>query len=223
MIYLTHTRLMDESEQTVNERATRGEGIPRRVCSQLLSDRLRYMLWHARQDRRMATVAGERQRDSQILSLRAAAIQQVHATALVRYLREHQVTGTARDQTLREFYGVLDPRRAAVAEHRNYVVAASSQVCTSHLLELTGDRHGLRMIQSYETVYGQYFGMFCDRARALQNGRQYLLSAWIPEARSNAEDLKNRVLGGVSMPATPVRAPARVGARPAARAIPGAR
>jgi hypothetical protein len=196
---------MDESENTVHERATHGDEIPKRVCSQLLCDEPRYSLWHARHARRMTAVAELRRRERQILGLRSAALEQIHGTALVRYLREYRVTGARRDQTLEEFYGVADLRCAAIAAHRNYLVVASSQLCTFDLLDLAGDTRGVDLVRSYENTYGQFFSMFCDRARAKRNCTPYLLSALIPEARENAERLRARILSGQLLPPKPAR------------------
>lgn len=147
-------------------------------------------------------MAGERRRDRQILSLRAAALEQVHCTALVRYLREHNVTGIARDRTLAEFYGIIDPREAAIAAHRSYLIAASSEVCAYELLDLAGDTRGLALVQTYATSHAQFFSLFCDWARARREGTPYLLSSLIPEARAHAEGLRQRILAGVLLPRT---------------------
>jgi hypothetical protein len=200
LIYLTQTRLMLESERTVHDRAIHGEEIPRRVCSQLLSDSFRYALWHARHENRMGAVAAAKRRESQILTLRSLSVQQVHRTALVRYFRDQRITGKARDQTLREFYGVTDARDAAVLEHRNYVIAASSQLCAADLLELVGDRHGLDLVRRYEAAYGQFFSMFCDRSRAAQNRAPYLLDTLIPEVRDTASRIRRLILEGERLP-----------------------
>ena len=132
---------MRESERTVHEGASSDEEIAKRVCSQLLADAPRYSLWHVRHENQMNLVA--RQRERQIMTLRAVAIEQIHRAALVRYLRDHHVTGVARDQTLREFYGVVDPRASTIMEHRNYLLAASTQLCTADILEMTGDKSAL--------------------------------------------------------------------------------
>jgi hypothetical protein len=200
MIYLTRTRLMDESERTVHDRAVDGDEIPRRVCSQLLADASRYALWLSRHGRRMTSVAERGQRERQMLTLRALAVEQIHGTALVRYLREYRITGAARAQTLQEFYGVTDARRAVLSEHRNYLISASSQWCALDLLDLVGDARGVELIQRYEQSYGQYFAMFCDRARAKQHGTPYYLSGLIPEVRSGAERLRGRILDGHLLP-----------------------
>ena len=199
---------MLESEKTVHDRAAFGEEIPRRICTQLLSDKPRYSLWRARHEDSMSAVAAGKRRERQILELRAVSLAQVHRTALIRYLRENQVKDDDRDQTLREFYGVVDARWAAVLEHRNYLMAASSQLCAADLLELVGDTGGLGLVRQYETVYGQYFGMFCDRARAGRKRVSYLPNALIPEARADAELLHRKILAGDRMPPTRIFASA---------------
>lgn len=200
MIYLTHTRLMDESEHAVHDRADRGEEVSRRVCGQLIADAKRYALWLSRHDCGMRGVAQLRRREQQMLTLRSLAITQVHRAALVRYFRDYNVTGVARDQTLLAFNGVIDPRRSVLSEHRNYLMAASSQWCASDLLELTGDKRGVALIQSYEQAYGQFFSMFCDNARATRQGVAYVLGALVPEARAAADRLKGRIMSGQLLP-----------------------
>jgi hypothetical protein len=122
------------------------------------------------------------------------AIEQIHRSALVTYFRERQVSGRAREQTLREFYGVTDTCEAAIMEHRSYLLAASTQFCAADILEMTGDRQGLELLRGYELAYGQYFAMFCERARAQQAGASYLLAALTPEVRAVAERMRARLL-----------------------------
>lgn len=200
MIYLTHARLMNESEDTVREYANGDRGIPQRICDQLISNEQRYSLWFSRHDRRMVTVADRKQRERQIVTLRNVAVEQIHRAALVRYLRDYQITGTERDQTLREFYGVLDPQRATVAEHRSYLIAASSQLCALEILEMTGDRRGLDMLARYQTAYDHYFSIFCDRARAVRGGKPYPLGLLIPDIKTSAESLRVRIVSGQVLP-----------------------
>ncbi len=200
VLYLTRIGLMNESERTVHECATFGDELPRRVCRQLIADAPRYSLWQNRHADRMAHVAGARRRERQILALRSLAVEQVHRTALVSYLRDHHIVGHARDQTLQEFYRLADPRNAAVFEHRNYLLAASTQLCAVDILRLVEDADGLDLIQSYELAYRQYFGMFCERARAKRNGTPYLLATLLPEVRDAAQQLKLRILDSRLVP-----------------------
>jgi hypothetical protein len=152
----------------------------------------------------MSVVASARQRLRQVLSLRSVSVEQIHRAALVSYLRERQVAASAREQTLREFYGVTDPCEAAIMEHRNYLLAASTQFCTADILTMIGDRQGLELLRGYELAYGQYFAMFCERARALQGGASYLLAALLPEVRGVAERIRARLMDERRVSAQPV-------------------
>jgi hypothetical protein len=189
---------MLESEQAISEHAENGVPTIRRVCSQLLSEPTRYVRWHARHENRMEVVADMRRRQRQVLALRAFSLEQIHGSALVRYLRDHHVVGTDRDRTLREFFGVVDSRDAALLAHRDYLLSASSQVCATELLALANDDRGVELLTEYENAYGQFFSMFCESARAKQAGEPYLLAGLIPEVRTVAANLRRRILEGDS-------------------------
>lgn len=192
---------MTESENSLHLHAELGEGVSKSVCSQVVADESRYSLWISRHDLRMTRVASAYKRDRQLIGLRSVGVEQIHRTALVRYLREYHVKGSRRDETLREFYNACDPQRALLVEHKGYVVAASSQFCAFDLLEMAGDARGLDMLQRYEAVYGHFFSMFCDHARAARRGKLYLLDGLIPEVRDNASKLRARILSGQLLPA----------------------
>lgn len=211
MLYITSTRLMRESEDAVRAHAGAGDEVPRRVCSQILANEPRYAEWHASHETKMRNVAGARLRYPQVLALRGVAVQQVHRTALINYLRLGQITGAARDSALRLFHGVSDLRDAALAEHRSYLLAASTQVCTYDLLDLVGDNEGLELIRRYELTYAQYFSMFCERAAALQAGTSYLLGALLPEVKNVADRLRLKIVGSESRLMLPRLAAAAVG------------
>lgn len=195
---------MLESEQAVREHAgSKDDEISQRVCSQLLASEPRYSEWHSSHEVKMRHVADKRRHHPQVLQLRAVAIQQVHGTALVNWLRAGRVTGTARDNALRLFHGVSDLRDATLAEHRSYLVAASTQVCTRDLLGLVGDAEGLDMLRRYELAYSQYFAMFCERSLALQKGKSYLLGSLLPEVKDVADRLRLTIIGSKLRPAGP--------------------
>jgi hypothetical protein len=194
---------MRESEDAVREHAGSGDDVWRRVCSQLIASRPRYAEWHASHEMKMGKVAGARIRGPQVGGLRTVAVQQIHRTALVNYLRLGRVTGPARDSALQLFHGVSDLRDATLAEHRSYLVAASTQVCAHDLLELVGDGEGLSLIRHYELAYTQYFAMFCERAFALQTGRNYLLGSLLPEVKDVADRLRLKIVGSQLRPLAP--------------------
>jgi hypothetical protein len=160
----------------------------------------------------MDSVAHARRRERQVLKLRSIAIAQVHRAALVRYLRDGRIVGADREQTLRQFYGISDVRDAALAEHRNYLLAASTQLCAGQILELVGDQQGIDLVHSYELAYTQYFAMFCDRSRALHSGKSYLLASLLPEVKNVADRLRLRILDSN----LPVLRPAAISQRPRA-------
>lgn len=195
---------MHESEATIQRGATQDDTLAGRVCRQVVDDPVRYAVWHGWHDSKMSKVARDVERDRQIIALRAVYLEQVHRTALVRYLRKHRLTGAVRDVTLSEFHGLADPRRAAIFEHRAFLISASSQLCANRILKLIGDRRGLELMQEYQRTYTQYFGMFCEDARASRQGSEYLLRGLIPEAKAEADALRARILGGEALPPRPV-------------------
>jgi hypothetical protein len=198
VIYLSRTRLMLESEQVITDHASHGPPVTARACAQVVNEPMRYVRWHVRHEQRMGAVADARLRQRQILALRAFGLEQIHASALVRYLRDYGIVGRAREQTLRDFFGVVDSQEAALMAHRDYLLAASSQVCAAELLGLVNDAHGGELLNDYEQAYGQFFGMFCESSRAKQAGEAYLLSSLLPEVRVAATNLRRRILQGDS-------------------------
>jgi hypothetical protein len=196
--YFSQTRLMLESEQAITEHARSGSLVIQRVCTQVLNEPARYVRWHVRHEQRMGAVADAKLRQRQILALRAFALEQIHGSALVRYLRDYQVVGEQRDRTLHDFFGVADSRDAALRAHRDYLLAASSQVCAVDLLALADDSYGVELLGDYEQAYGQFFSMFCEASRGQQDGEPYLLASLLPEVRTAASNLRRRILEGDS-------------------------
>jgi hypothetical protein len=187
---------MLESEQAISEYAANGSPTVRRVCTQLLGEPTRYVHWHASYEHRMETVAAMRRRHRQILALRALLLRQIHGSALVRHLREHHVIGPARVRTLRLFFGIADACNATLMAHRDYLLSATSQVCMTELLALANDVRGVQLLYDYESVYGQFFGVFCATTCARQGDAPYLLAGLLPELRLAAANLRRKILEG---------------------------
>jgi hypothetical protein len=191
---------MRESESSVYEHAESGTGDSHTACQQLVSKENRYSLWVSRHDREMVAIARAKRRERQITRLRGLAVGQIHRAALVRHLRANEITGKDRNLLLQEFFGPRDPDCAVLTEHRNYILAASSQVCALDLLDLTGDRYGIKLVNRYQDEFGLFFAMYCDRARAQHAGRPYLLEGLIPEIRDEATRVRRMLLGGNGLP-----------------------
>jgi hypothetical protein len=113
-------------------------------------------------------------------------------------LRDSHIVGAERDRTLHHFFGVVDARDAALMAHRDYILAASSQVCATDLLELANDDYGVELLAHYEHAYGQFFALFCESERKKQDGKPCLLATLLPELRTTASDLRRRILDGDS-------------------------
>jgi hypothetical protein len=191
---------MRESERTVRETASDARARDQRVCDQLLANDTRYSLWHMRHDHRMTPVAKMRRREKQLLELRRTSIEQIHGAALVRYLRDFSVTGADRDGTLCLFHGVVDVREAAIVEHRNYLLAASSQLCATEVLTLAGDAKGVELVGHYERAYEQYLSLFCQRARARSDIERSLFDDLLPDVKGVATRLRQRIVAGHLLP-----------------------
>jgi hypothetical protein len=86
------------------------------------------------------------------------------------------------------------------------LLAASTQFCAADILELIGDAHGVELTRRYEAAYQQFFGMFCERARARHNGRTYMLESLLPEARGTADRLRARILDKGKLAPLPISA-----------------
>jgi hypothetical protein len=52
----------------------------------------------------------------------------------------------------------------------------------------------------------QYFGMFCEQARARQTGKNYMLEMLLPEVRDTAERLRARIMDTRRVPPVPLSA-----------------
>ena len=185
---------MLESEHAITDNASHGPAIVRRVCRELLSEPTRYAMWHARHEHRMGAVAEARIRQPQILALRAFALESIHGSALVSYLRDYAIKGEARDRMLRSFFGVADARKAALIAHRDYLLAASSQVCAMELLDLANDSRGIELLIEYQQAYGRFFMLLCESSRAHREGDPGVHSSLLPEVRTAATSLRRRIL-----------------------------
>ena len=121
-----------------------------------------YELWRYRHERLMRPVAQAEGRFEQPKALRAVGVRLIHRTALVDYLRAEHVTGGARDLLLTRFRNQENPRRALLNEHRDYVLAVSSEACVDWLLGRLADPFGPRLLDEYRTAYGDSFARYCE-------------------------------------------------------------
>ena len=99
---------------------------------------------------------------NQAVALRHAALRLIHGKALFEYLRRNQVRGAERAQILNYFYPTRGFQYAIISEHGGYVRKACSYLCTSHVgTGLVHDPAFLDPMQHYESLYSEYFDLYC--------------------------------------------------------------
>lgn len=165
--------------------------------ARLLDDGHQYQRWEASYARQMREVAHCDGAVRQAMELRRIALSLVHRRGLVDYLRNWKVTGERRAELLRMFYGCIDHREAVISEHRQFIMAASSGLCTEVLVDAVNDANGFRLLARYQRLYAQYFQMFCQYSLAGFTGELELAAALKPgmlEHRSYANLVRRQIL-----------------------------
>jgi hypothetical protein len=100
---------------------------------------------------------------TQALALRHAALRLIHGKALFEYLRTNKVRGEERVKILAYFHPTRLYEYAVVQEHGSYLRKAGSFLCTSHLgTDLVSDPVFLDPMLQYETLYAEYFHLYCS-------------------------------------------------------------
>lgn len=165
--------------------------------SRLLDDGQQYQRWEASHARQMREVAHCDGTVRQAMELRRLALSLIHRRGLVDYLRSWKVTGERRAVLMRMFYGCIDHREAVISEHRQFIMAASSGLCTEVLVDAVNDANGFKLLARYQQLYAQYFQMFCQYSLAEFTGEAELAAALKPgmlEQRSYANLVRRQVL-----------------------------
>ena len=159
----SHARLMRESNARV-ERALRSKDAKEHVVAQrVLATPASWYAWELEHSGLMRQVAGFVVLRNQAVALRQASLRLIHGKALFEYLKKHNVRGSARAKILQHFHRTLLYEHAVVAEHTVYVRKACSFLCASHLgTELVQDPAFLDPMQQYETLYTEYFELYCS-------------------------------------------------------------
>ncbi len=194
---LSHVVLMEESESRIESTARAGSSSQALVARRILEDMRLYRHWASEHERLMRSVARENGMGRQSHALRNACFGLIHRKAMFEYLRQHRVTGRGRHAVFELIHGNQDYAKAVIAEHNNYVRAASSLICSQHLgLSLMQDRAFGEPMQRYEARYADYFRVFCGSA--LTPGRYNnddTLSTLVPYLKRQLGTLRRAILG----------------------------
>jgi hypothetical protein len=168
----------------------------RRPVTQLLDDGSQYSAWENRHSLIMRHVADCSRPHDQVLELRRAAVKMIHRRGLVDYLRNFSVRGAAREDLIHAFYGPKDYREAVIAEHHQYIQAASSGYCMEKLTDTVQDVHGLQLLERYQILYRDYFGMYGQFLQSERTAEEEMMAALRPtmkEYRSYLDKLRAQI------------------------------
>ena len=163
MRYLSsrHQRLMDESELALEEATHSPSPRIARIASHVLTDAKVHRIWESCHAEWVRPIAEANRRTPQVIGLRQIEVRLTHRRALIDYIRKHKVRGTRRDRLFKAFYGPREMRDAILKEHRDYMIAVSSNISTDHLIEVMHDPTSYELLRMYEAAYTQYFELFC--------------------------------------------------------------
>jgi len=133
------------------------------IAHRILESTQTFHSWELEHSGLMRQVADFRKLQNQALALRHAALRLIHAKALFEYLRTNKVRGKDRVKILAHFHPTRLYEYAVAQEHGSYLRKAGSFLCTSHLgTDLVSDPVFLDPMQRYETLYMEYFQLYCS-------------------------------------------------------------
>ena len=169
----SHAKLMRESTNRI-ESALRSEDAKEHLIAQrILATPGAWNAWELEHSGLMRQVADFVALRNQAVALRHAALRLIHGKALFEYLRKHNVRGKPRAKIMAHFHRTLMYEHAVVAEHTIYVRKAASLLCASHVgTELVHDPAFLDPMVKYETLFTEYFELFCSTLLPAESGAE---------------------------------------------------
>jgi hypothetical protein len=160
---ISHSRLMRESTDRIESALRSNDDAEQRVAHRLSESSKTWQLWENEHSGLMRQVADYGVLRTQAAALRQTALRLIHGKALFEYLRRSGVRGTERTRMLNYFYPTRGYQYAIIAEHAGYVRKACSFLCASHVgTGLVHDPVFLDPMQHYESLYAEYFDLYCS-------------------------------------------------------------
>jgi hypothetical protein len=159
----SHARLMRESTHRIESALRSDDAKEHLIAQRILATPGSWNAWELEHSGLMRQVADFVVLRNQAVALRHAALRLIHGKALFEYLRKHCVRGSARAQILAHFHRTLGYQHAVVVEHTVYLRKTASFLCASHLgTDLVHDPAFLDPMQQYETLFTEYFELYCS-------------------------------------------------------------
>jgi hypothetical protein len=151
------------------------------VAQRLLSTAGSWSAWELEHSGLMRQVADFVVLRNQAVALRHTALRLIHGKALFEYLKKHNVRDQARVGILSHFHRTLLYEHAMVAEHTTYVRKACSYLCATHLgSELVRDPAFLDPMVQYETLFTEYFELYCSTLLPQDDAKSESAPALLP-------------------------------------------
>ena len=185
---------MQESEQALEDAAADTSSSTARIASQVLTDPKTHRLWEARHAELLRPVAEQNKRDPQVFELRRLETQVLHRSSLISYIRQHQVTGERRRRLFAAFYGPRELTDAILIEHRQFLLAKSSELSADHLLGIMQDTTSRDLLQRYSSAYATYFSLYCYFACVRDRYMARAVSASMKDAQQRVNRLRAELM-----------------------------
>jgi len=189
-----HRRLMDESEQGLQQASESNSERTARISSQILTDSKLHSLWESQHAKLLLPVAEHRKTAHQIVDLRLASLYLIHGRALVEHIRDHEIRGDERKEFFARYYGLMEYQNAVLIAHRHYMLSVSSMVSTTHLIDLMFDPVSHRLLHRYESVYRQYFELCICAAGSEDKNCAIALQPIIGSTKEQLSALRHKLL-----------------------------
>lgn len=188
-----HKKLMRTSETALHDAVRASAEDTARIAKAVVSDRRTYLNWEARHAELLMPAANVRDDRRMLNELRSAQLQLVPRCALFNYLKEHQVVGEKRVRVMSLFHRTLDFNDSVLLEHRNFLLAESSQISTDYITGLMHDVSGRSLMELYERAYANYFALKCELMTTRSRSCADLIGPLLPEASERLERIRKRI------------------------------
>ena len=160
---ISHSRLMRESTDRIETALHSDDSYEHLVARRLAESSKTWELWENEHSGLMRQVADYGVLRVQAAALRHTAVRLIHGKALFEYLRRNEVRGGDRTRIMHHFYPTRGYHYAIIAEHGAFIRKACSYLCTRHVgSDLVRDDAFLDPMQHYETLYSEYFDLYCS-------------------------------------------------------------
>jgi hypothetical protein len=153
---------MRESTDRIESALRSDDDKERQVAYRLAESSTTWQRWESEHSSLMHQIADNGALRTQAAALRQTALRLIHGKALFEYLRRGEVRGAERARMLGHFYPTRGYQYAVIAEHGGYVRKACSYLCATHVgTGVVYDPAFLDPMQHYESLYEEYFDLYC--------------------------------------------------------------